>query len=194
MKILCYLLFLISLLTIACNDDYNVEYQKGYPNRIAGNWIAYDIEILLEKYQMLFDTIQNFDLEKQDQLEKFINLVKLKNVSERYNLTSALDPNRNGFVIFDNINNNGNRVRSSYLENRFITQFSPQLDLINKKYNKVEYISISGQLIRNEKDSDDILIFVVGLYNINKTIQKSLLTIAFRKTGFEDVDYQSLIE
>lgn len=194
MKRIFYFLLLIIIISGSCEDNsYKIEYQKGYPNRLAGNWLAYDIEIPQQKFQQLFDTIQNFDLENNEQLRKFIDLINFDNVSDRYNLTSALDPNRTGFIIFDNINNNSNRVRANYYENKFIIQFAPQLDYINKIYNKIEYISISGQLIRREKENDDILIFITGLYNYDKIIQKSLIIIAFRKTGFEDVDYQSLL-
>lgn len=194
MKKIFYFLLLIIIINGSCEDNsYKIEYQKGYPNRLAGNWLAYDIEISQQKFQQLFDTIQNFDLENNEQLKKFIDLINFDNFSDRYNLTSALDPNRDGFIIFDNINNKSNRVRVSYYENKFITRFAPQLDYINKTYNKIEYISVSGQLIRREKENDDILIFITGLYNYDKIIQKSLIIIAFRKTGFEDVDYQSLL-
>jgi len=196
MKVHLMILKIIILLVVVCckDDSYNIEYQKGYPNRIAGNWYAYDIEISENKYQQLFDTIQYFDLENNDQLKKFLLMIDLDNLSDRYNLTSALDPAREGFFIIDNINNNGNRVRCSYLINKFVTKFSPQLNLINKEINKIEYISISGQLIRKENESNDILLFITGLYDKNKIAQKYLLIIALRKTGFEDVNYQSLFE
>ena len=54
-------------------------------------------------------------------------------------------------------------------------------------------VSVNGEFQHTDEDGD-YLVMNVGLYDQYATVVDTVLILAFRKTGFEDVDYQSLLD
>lgn len=178
---------------ISCEKNgYEIEYQQGYPNKLAGNWVAFDYQMTKENYSIILDTINDFNLSDDRQLSNFISLLNLISVSDEYSLVSALDPSNNGQLIFNNIYNSGIRTRVSLSTNHFDSRLSEQLEVINNGVYEIYYVSVSGQLV--EEPDGDVLYIVVGLYDNDQNLFDSMIVVAYRKTGFEDTKYQSLLD
>ena len=151
----------------SCEDSgYEIEYQDGYPNKLAGNWIAFDYQLTKENYVMAIDTINDFDLTTDEQFSRFAYLLEITGVSDQYDLVTALDPNA---------------------QNRY----KDQLEVINKGGYDITFVSLSGQMV--EDSQGDMIFMVVGLFDEEKALLESLLIAAYRKTGFEDTEYRSLL-
>lgn len=180
------------LLLIACEDTgYEIEYQDGYPNKFAGNWIAYDYQLTKDNYIMAIDTINDFNMTDDIQFGRFIDLLEITGESDEYDLVTALDPYFQNSIIFNNIYNSGIRARVDYQDNLFEGRYKDQLEVINKGGYDITFVSLSGQMI--EDPDGDMIFMVVGLYDEEKALLESLLVAAYRKTGFEDTEYRSLL-
>lgn len=182
----------VILLLISCEEsDYEIEYQNDYPNKLAGNWIAFDYQLTKENYMMAIDTINYFNLDSVPDFNNFVDLLEITGESDEYDLVTALDPYIQNSIIFNNIYNSGIRTRIDYQDNLFEGRYKDQLEVINKGGYDITFVSLSGQMI---EDSDgDMIIVVVGLYDKEQALLESLLIAAYRKTGFEDTEYRSLL-
>jgi len=142
--------------------DYEIEYQDGYPNVLAGYWKAYDIEFTDN------------------------GLVPLD--YEPYDLITALDPNNENNLIIDNIYNSNQRVRTfiNRSSDGFYIIKGEQLEKVNAQYD-IKTISIDGEY-RDDPESGEILLIFTGLYDKYDDLYDSVIVVAYRKTGFEDVD------
>ena len=186
------ILLIIILLLSSCEDsDYAVEYQEGYPNKLAGNWVAFDYQLTKENYLMVIDTINRFDLTIDTEFDKFAGLLEITSESDEYDLVTALDPYFENSIIFNNIYNSGIRTRVDYHDRLFEGRLKEQLEVINYGGYNITFVSASGQLVENSKG--DIIFMVVGLYDKERTLLESVIIKAYRKTGFEDTEYRSLL-
>lgn len=159
-------LYSIAVLMTACGpEDYDIEYQDGNPNTLVGNWRAFEFQ------------------------GGAFNLDKL---SDEYDLVTALDPNSADSLVVDNLYNSGVRVKSWYQGTVFSVSHGRQLEVINNGLYGIYAVSVEGEL-QHDDASGDVLIMNVGLYDQYADIVDTVLIWAFRKTGFEDVDYQSLL-
>jgi hypothetical protein len=162
------LFVILTIILHACQDkDNTIEYAEGYPNKLAGNWIAYEFQG------------GAYDLSKLS--------------SEEYNLVTALDPNSSDSLIIDNIYNSGVRVKTHFLGNNFSASHGRQLELINMGQYGIYSVSVDGQFQHDSKEGD-YLIMNVGLYDHYSALIDTVFILAFRKTGFEDIDYQSIFD
>ncbi len=191
-KLFPALIIMIMSIIISCQDNgYDIEYQDGYPTKLAGNWIAYDYQLNKSDYLAALDTINKFDLSYQSEFDNFLNLIELNARSDKYDLVTALDPENDQNIIFNNIYNSGYRTRVVYDTTKFSTKLGEQLNKLTTGGLNVNYISLSGQLV--EDSQGDILFIILGLYDNESALIESLFITAYRKTGFEDTDYQSLL-
>jgi hypothetical protein len=166
----------------ACEDGYEIEYQDGYPNALADNWIAFEF--------------QGGDF--------------TGNVLEPYNLVTALDPNRSGYLIVDKIYNSDVRFRATISDTAFSVEMGEQLELINTNNYDIEYITARGYVTSNPvltdlaydlavlfyenmafeaSDIEDVMLLRAGFYDSYKAIVDTVLILGYRKTGFENIDY-----
>jgi hypothetical protein len=177
------LAFMQILILVACSEKpYDIEYQKGYPNLFADNWIAFEF--------------QGGDIEGT--------------ILQPYDLVTALDPNRDGFLIIDQLYDSDIRVRASYADTSFSAVMSDQLETISSHTYGVKYVTINGYVTTNPvltgfaydlatayfehmaftSDAiEDVLFLRAGLYDAYKSPVDTILLIGYRKTGFEDVEY-----
>lgn len=182
----------VVLLLISCEESgYEIEYQDGYPNKLAGNWVAFDYQLTKENYMMAIDTINYFDLTFDTQFSMFIDLLEITGESDEYDLVTALDPYFQNSIIFNNIYNSGIRTQIDYQDNLFEGRYKDQLEVINKGGYDITFVSLSGQMM--EDPDGDMIFMVVGLYDKEQALLESLLIAAYRKTGFEDTEYRSLL-
>ena len=182
----------VVLLLISCEESgYEIEYQDGYPNKLAGNWVAFDYQLTKENYMMAIDTINYFDLTFDTQFSMFVDLLEITGESDEYDLVTALDPYFQNSIIFNNIYNSGIRTQIDYQDNLFEGRYKDQLEVINKGGYDITFVSLSGQMI--EDPDGDMIFMVVGLYDKEQALLESLLIAAYRKTGFEDTEYRSLL-
>lgn len=162
------MVIVLAFITNACQDkDYTIEYAAGYPNKLAGNWIAYEFQG------------GAYDLNKLS--------------SEDYNLVTALDPNSEDSMVIDNIYNSGVRVKTHFQGYYFSVDHGRQLEVINMGRYGIYAVSVNGQL-QHDAEEGDYLIMNVGLYDQYSAPVDTVFILAFRKTGFEDVDYQSIFD
>jgi hypothetical protein len=180
-KILFYIL--VFLLGTSCGkDEKNIEYQAGYPNVLAGNWIAFEF--------------------KDGNLEG--------EISEPYDLVTSLDPNREGYIILDKMYASDVRVRAKYDTTSFKVVMGEQLEVISSENYNIAYISVDGYvtsepilvnflyLLANAyyeniafraSDIKDVIIMHAGFYDEYNYPVDTVLIMGYRKTGFEDVSY-----
>jgi len=182
----------IVFLLFSCEESgYEIEYQDGYPNKLAGNWVAFDYQLTKENYLIAIDTINHFDLASDTDFERFAGVLEITGVSDEYDLVTALDPYFQNSIILNNIYNSGIRTRVDYQDNLFEGRYKDQLEVINKGGYDITFVSLSGQMI--EDSEGDMIFMVVGLYDREKALLESILIAAYRKTGFEDTEYRSLL-
>jgi hypothetical protein len=171
------------LLLVSCSKkSYDIEYQDGYPNIFADNWIAFEF--------------QGGDIEGE--------------ILDPYNLVTALDPNRQGYLIIDQLYDSDIRVRTAYSDSSFAVEMGDQLETISTHTYGVKYLTVSGYITTNPvltgfaydlatvffenmafypEDIKDVLFLRAGLYDEYKIRVDTVLVIGYRKTGFENVDY-----
>jgi len=160
------LVLLFSLSCYKCQEedpfDYDIEYQDGYPNIMAGNWKAIDFAVVGQE------------------------TIPIGN--NEYELVTALDPNNEHSLIIDNIYNSNLRVRTfiDRTTDRFYVTRGDQLEETNALYD-VEKISINGRYI-DDPNSGEVLVIETGLYDEFNDLYDTLIILGFRKTGFEDVE------
>ena len=173
-RLLLFFPFLITLILsiFSCTDDsYTIEYQDGYPDKLAGNWRA----IEFQNATVVNDIITDAD-----------------NVSDYFDLVTALDPNSEDSLVIANIYDSNIRVKVYYEDNTFSVTKGKQLEVINHGQYDIYYVSVNGKYIIDE-DYGDYLGMHIGLYDKYSTLFDTMYAVAFRKTGFEDVDYESLL-
>jgi hypothetical protein len=167
-------LFILSMMLFlsSCEDDsYTIDYQDGYPNKLAGNWRA----IEFQNATVVNDLITDAD-----------------NVSDFFDLVTALDPNSKDSMVIDNIYDSDIRVKVSYQDNTFSVTKGSQLEVINHGQYDIYYVSVNGKYIVDE-EYGDYMAMHIGLYDKYSALFDTMYVVAFRKTGFEDVDYESLL-
>lgn len=156
----------------SCNkDEYTVEYQQGYPNFLAGNWWAVEYQ----NAKVVGNRVVSFD-----------------NISDPFDLVSALDPNSEDSLVFDNIYDSDIRVKVHFDDSTFSVVKGGQLEVINYGQYGIYYVSIDGKYNYDEVYGD-YLTMHVGLYDKFSALYDTMFVAAFRKTGFEDSEYESLL-
>jgi hypothetical protein len=181
-KIFLILIIGISLVTSCKKDDNEIEYQEGYPNKLAGNWVVFEFQGGNEDGVMM-----------------------------NHDLVTALDPNNKGALILDKLYDSDIRVRAAYDDdtNKFSVEMGPQLETINDD-SDVKFISLNGKVSNEyylvhqvyllayysfdniafeESDIKDAIIIYAGYYDKYKQIYDTTLIMGYRKTGFEEVEY-----
>jgi len=172
--VILFLIFIASLLIIltSCEkDDYTIEYQDGYPNILAGNWRAVEYQNAV--------VVKNI-------------IISVDNISEPFDLVSALDPNSGDSLVFDNIYDSKIRVKAHYDDSIFNVVKGRQLEVINNGQYGIYYVSINGKY-NYDKQYGGYLTMHIGLYDKYSALFDTLYVAAFRKTGFEELDYESLL-
>lgn len=182
MKMKTIIILVLFLLIFSCSKDNDIEYQEGYPSLLADNWVAFEF--------------QGGDIEG--------------NILEPYEMVTALDPNRENYLIIDKIYNSDLRVRAAFADTAFSVVIGDQLEPIGTNNYGIEYISIDGYVTENPvltsfmydlasayyenmalypEDIKDIIFLRAGFYDIRKAIVDTVLILGYRKTGFENVEY-----
>jgi hypothetical protein len=158
--------FLGILFLASCQkEEYEIVYQPGNPSYLVGNWRAFEFEG------------GAFDLSR---------------MADEYDLVTALDPNSNDSLVIDNLYDSKIRVKVYFQDSSFNISHGRQLEVINNGQYGVYEVSVTGEFGNSSADGD-YLIMNVGLYDQYADRLDTILIWAFRKTGFEDVDYQSLL-
>ncbi len=174
----------IIVLWSACSKEkYDIEYQEGYPNLFADNWIAFEF--------------QGGNLEGD--------------FTEPYDMVTSLDPNHENSLILDKLYHADVRVRAACSDTAFSVTLGDNLDTVNQNNYHIRYISLKGYITTNPvltdmiyraalsyyqnasitpKQIQDVLFMRAGYYDSLQLRIDTVLVIAYRKTGFEDVDYQ----
>jgi hypothetical protein len=180
LKSISYILVII--LAVSCKKDDKTEFQNGYPNALAGNWIAFESPggNIYGPYTAPFD------------------------------LVTSLDPNQKGYLIIDKLYASDVRVRAIYDTTTFHVEMGEQLEKISKNTYNIAYISVDGEVSSKpilinylfqlaeayysnisfqESDIKDVIQIHVGYYDIYKNLVDTTSLLGYRKTGFEDVSY-----
>ncbi|NBC83150.1 MAG: hypothetical protein GVY19_07185 [Bacteroidetes bacterium] len=160
----------ILLLTMACEEEQQVDYQEGYPNRMAGNWYVYDFN---GKFVSI-DSLHQIDIQNPEMFEG------------PYYLSTALDPESDDSIVIQNIYNANVRVKARLDSNRFFTTYGKQLEVFNLGGDSIRYVSLEGYII--DGNDGDIIVMTIGLYQTKHTNYDSIFTYGFRKTGWEDYE------
>ena len=177
------ILFTLVGLLISCSEKpYDIEYQKGYPNLFADNWIAFEF--------------QGGNVEGE--------------ILDPYVLVTAVDPNREDYLIIDQLYDSDIRVRTAYSDSSFSVEMGDQLETISTNTYGVKFLTVHGYITTNPvltnfaynlatafyehmafypEDMKDVLFLRAGLYDEYRSRVDSILIIGYRKTGFEDVEY-----
>jgi len=166
------IIFGLILILTSCEDDsYDIEYQEGYPNVLAGNWVAIEFQnaIVVNGLPTSWD-----------------------NISDYFDIVTALDPNSNDSLVIGNIYDSNIRVKVHYENDKFNVTKGNQLEVINYGQYGIYYVSVNGNY-NNDEESGEYLTMHIGLYDKYSSLFDTMYVIAFRKTGFEDTDYQSLL-
>jgi hypothetical protein len=159
-------LFLSIVAFASCQQDGDeIVYPAGNPNFLAGNWRAFEFQG------------GAFDLSR---------------LSDEYDLVTALDPNSTDSLVIDNLYDSKIRVKVHFQDSAYTVSHGRQLEVINWGQYGIHAVSVDGKFQYSEADGD-YMVMNVGLYDAYADLLDTLLIYAFRKTGFEDVDYQSLL-
>jgi len=176
------ILVIILILSSCSGSDYDIDYQEGYPNKLADNWIAFEF--------------QGGEIEG--------------NILEPYDLVTSLDPNREGYLIIDKLYGSDVRVRAEYNDSSFSVNMGGQLEMVSANTYGIKYISINGYVTENPvltylayelatafyenaafypEDIEDVIFMRAGLYDEYQARIDTVLILGYRKTGFENVEY-----
>lgn len=175
--------FMALVLMSGCKKDNTIVYQNGYPNKLADNWIAFELH---------GGSISGASYKP-------------------YDLVTSLDPNHAGYMILDKLYASDIRVRAQYTQDTIIhVDKGEQLEQVSKNTYNVAYISLDGYVTTNPfwidaswqlanyyypnlsfqySDIKDVLYLHAGYYDKYNALVDTVLLIAYRKTGFEDVSY-----
>jgi hypothetical protein len=164
-------------------EDYEIEYQNNYPSKLAGNWVAFEF--------------QGGNLEDAYP-------------SEPYDLVTALDPNRSGYILLDKLYHADVRVRAEYIDSTFFADMNENLEEIGSNNYDIEYIRLNGYITSNpvllstlyqlatlyfedmafeRSDLEELIFIRAGFYDQYKAQIDTVLILGYRKTGFEEVAY-----
>ena len=171
------------LLLSGCKKDKSTVDQNGYPDKLADNWIAFELH---------GGSISGASYEP-------------------YDLVTSLDPNHDGYVLLDKLYASDIRVRAPYTQDTIIhVDKGDQLELVSKNTYNVAYVSLDGYITTNpfwinaswqlaniyypnlsfqQSDIQDVLYLHAGYYDKYNALIDTVLLIAYRKTGFENVSY-----
>jgi hypothetical protein len=94
--------------------------------------------------------------------------------------------------VIDNVYDSKVRVKVHFQDSSFMVSHGRQLEVINRGQYGIYAVSVSGEFQYSAADGD-YMVMNVGLYDQYSALVDTVLIWAFRKTGFEDVDYQSLL-
>jgi hypothetical protein len=183
MKKLLYII-LLTILTFSCEkEDDAIDYAPGYPTIFAGNWVVFEFP---------GGNIQGI-------------------LYTPYDLATALDPNSDSTLVINNLYNSGVRVKVPYRDSLFSIVKGKQLDVINNGIYDIKTVSVDGFVTNNnpvlrnlvynfaytvydnigfqEEDIEDVIYMNAGFYDKYNDLIDTVLIIGYRKTGFEEVDY-----
>jgi hypothetical protein len=176
---------LFLLLLIACNkSDDEIDYAKGYPTKLAGNWVVFEF--------------QGATLDGQ--------------LSKPYDMVTALSPNSDSTLLLDNLYNSKTRIKTKIQgDTGFFAVQADQLEIINNGGFGIEKISIEGYINDNfvlknfvyglavasfeniaftEDDITEIIFYRAGYYDKYNSLVDTVMVFGYRKTGFEDENYK----
>jgi hypothetical protein len=181
------ILFSISFLmfSISCNKEKDeIKYAKGYPNKLAGNWIVFEFPggDLGDEYR------------------------------SPYYMVTALDPNNDSSLVLDNLYNANLRIKTRIKgDTGFFAFKTQQLEVTGKGDYDIERISIEGYINNNdiliqyvlyplavanfpnmsfsEDEMTEVIFFHAGFYNKNDELIDTVMVMGYRMTGFENVEY-----
>ncbi len=178
-----FFIALTGLLVMSCSkESYEIDFQEGYPSKLAGNWLAFEFQ--------------------GGSLEGTI-------APRPYDMVTALDPNRDSALIIDRMYGADIRVRANYSDTSFSIRMSPNLELVSTNNYGVEYISAEGYITSNpvlinvlfqlasqyyENISfdrsyiEDLIFMRAGFYDAYRAQVDTVLILGYRKTGFEEVN------
>lgn len=156
--------------TLACEKEASIDYQPGYPDRMAGNWYVYDFQ---GKFVHI-DSLHQINIDEPDLFEG------------PYYLSTAMDPNHKDSLVIQNIYNANLRVKAKLDSNRFFTVYGDQLEVFNRGGDSIFYVSLEGYVI--DGSEGDRIVMTIGLYDKNQQYYDSIFTYGFRKTGWEDYE------
>lgn len=165
-----FLLISFMMIFFSCHEEdpygYEIEYEEGYPNILAGTWRAMDWIILED------------DFIPMDNAEYF--------------LTIAVDPNDEEQIVLDNIYNSNLRVRAFYndIDEIFYVRKGSQLENETDQFD-VSSISIIGLYFDEGEDGEYLNIFT-GMYDQYGDLFDTIVIGAYRGIGFEDVEEYEL--
>ena len=174
------------MLLLACSEkDYEIEYASGYPSKLAGNWVVFEFQ---------GGTLDG-------------------TIGGPYDMSTALAPNESDktMLVLNNLYNSGTRVKVDVLaDTGFYDNAAEQLEVINMGGYGIEKISISGYINDNyilkdfvfqlaqmsfsdiaftENQMTEIIFYRAGYYDQYNSLIDTVLVMGYRKTGFEDEDY-----
>lgn len=177
------LIILVILCTRCMKEDYEIEYQNNYPNKLAGNWVAFEFQ--------------------GGNLEGAVS-------SEPYDLVTSLDPNRSGYMILDKLYAADVRVRAEYVDSTFYVEMGENLEKVSTNNYDINFVSLDGYITSNpvllttlyqlaliyfediafeRSDLEDLIFIRAGFYDQLEAQIDTVLILGYRKTGFEEVSY-----
>jgi len=177
------IVFVLFLLFSCGKDEYEIEYANGNPNPMAGNWVVWEFP--------------KGEIGEQ--------------IYPPYSMTTALLPNNENYLVLDNLYNVKLRIKAEIRGDTGIYAYkTDQLEVINKGGFGVEKVTIDGYIQENFvlkdflfrlalfsfpdmsfsiDDIDEVIFFRAGYYDEYDALVDSVMVMGYRKTGFEDVDY-----
>ncbi len=177
-------IFILGALLISCSDNNDdIDYASGNPSILPGNWVVFEF--------------QGGNLEGR--------------LSGPYDMATALLPDNSRILVLDNLYNSGTRIKARlYSDSAFFEEKADQLEVINMGGYGIEKISINGyindnsilknfiyQLAQNSMENmafsmgqmTEVIFFRAGFYDQYNSLIDSVMVMGYRKTGFEDEDY-----
>lgn len=173
-----------SLIIISCSkENYTIDYQDGYPNALADNWVAFEF--------------------RGGSLEGAVS-------TEPYDLVTSLDPNRPNSLIIDRLYASDVRIRTTYTDTSFSVVMGEMLESVSTNTFNIEYVTVTGYITANpvltntlyslaqayfedmsfdRSDIEDLLFLRAGFYDQYKAPIDTVLILGYRKTGFEEVSF-----
>lgn len=182
LKYIVFTLFLIGLCSCT-KEDYEIDYQEGYPSILSGNWTAFEFR---------GGTIENDAL------------------MAPYSMVTSLDPNRQNALILDKLYGSDVRVRAEYSDTSFSVVMGEVLETVSTNVYDIKYISLEGYITSNPvlvntlyslavsfydnlafdvSYIEDLLFLRAGFYDEYKAQIDTVLILGYRTTGFEEVSY-----
>lgn len=175
---------LIAVFFLSCNDDGDeIEYAAGYPSVLAGNWVVFEFQ------GASLDGI----------------------ITGPYDMSTALMPGNDNMLVLDNLYNSGTRIKVPLVgDSAFIESRTEQLEVINSGGYGIETVSIDGYINDNYILKDfiyqlavmsmeniaftkdhmtEIIFYRAGFYDQYNSLIDSVMVMGYRKTGFEEEDY-----